>query len=79
MSAVASEITGVLIVYSAVCTGADKKKSKRIHRWLVHSPHKVPVKRKKFPFHDFIMAIIRNDLGYLPWYQGTSILMTVHQ
>ena len=64
MSAIASQITSVLIVYSTVCLGADQRKHQSsasltflrgIHRWLVNSPHKGLVTRKKCPFDDFIM------------------------
>ena len=55
MIALASQITGVTMVYSTVCSGADKKTSKlrattprRIH-------FKGIVTRKKFPFDDVIM------------------------
>ena len=65
MSVMASLITGVSIVYSAVCSGTDQRKHQNsvllvfvrgIHRWLVNSPHKGPVTRKMFPFDDVIMA-----------------------
>ena len=64
MSAVASQITGVTIVYSTVCSGADQRKHQSsaslafvrgIHRWTVNSPHKGPITRKMFPFDDVIM------------------------
>ena len=64
MSAMASQITGVSIVYSTACSGADQRKHqsstslafvKGIHRWPVIYPHKEPVTRKMFPFHDVIM------------------------
>ena len=64
MSAIASQITGVSIMYSIVCSGADQRKHKSsaslafvrgIHRWPVVSPHKGPVTRKMFPFDDVIM------------------------
>ena len=65
MDAMASQITILTIVYSAVYSGADKKKHqssaslaflKGIHRWPMNSPHKGPVTRKMFPFDDVIMA-----------------------
>ena len=69
MSAMASQITGVSIVYSTICSGADKKNIKApchwplwgrgIHRWPVNSPHKGPVTRKMFPFDDVIMKMRR--------------------
>ena len=64
MAAMASKITGVLIVYSTVCSGADQRKHQSltplafvrgIHRWQVNSPHIGPVTRKMFPFADVIM------------------------
>ena len=48
-----SQITGVSIVYSTVCSGADQRKHQSfaslafvrgLHRWSVNSPHKGPVK-----------------------------------
>ena len=64
MSTMASQITSLTIVYSAVYSGADE----RIHQssaslafvrgilwWPVNSPHKGPVTQKKFPFDDVIM------------------------
>ena len=61
MSLMASEITGVSIVYPTVCSGADQRKHQSyasmafvrgIHRWQVNSLHKGPVTRKMFPFDD---------------------------
>ena len=55
MSAMASHITGLTIVYSIVYSGADQRKYQNsaslafvrgIHRWPVNSPHKGPVTRK---------------------------------
>ena len=66
MSAMASQITSVSIVYSAVCLGADQRKHQSsaslafvrgIHRWPVNSPRKGPVMRKMFPFDDIIMSL----------------------
>ena len=63
MSAMASHITGVSIVYLTVCSGADQRKHRssaslvfvsRIHRWLVNSLHKGPVTRQMFPFGEVI-------------------------
>ena len=65
MSAMASQITGVSIVNSTICSGVDQRKHqgsaslafvRGIHRSLVNSPHKGPVTRKMFPFDDIIMA-----------------------
>ena len=52
MAAVASQITGVSIVYSTVCSGADQRKHQSS---AVNSPHKEPVTQKMFPFDDVIM------------------------
>ena len=64
MSAMASQITRLTIVYSTVYSGADQRKHQSsaslafvrgIHRRPVNSPHKGPVTRKRFPFDDVIM------------------------
>ena len=69
MGTMASQITSLTIVYSAVYSGADQTKHQRsmslafergIHRGPVNSPHKWPVTRKIFPFDDVIMI----DLDY---------------
>ena len=65
MSAVASQITSVLIVYSTVYSGAGQRRHQSsaslpfmrgIHRWPVNSPHNGPVTWKMFPFNDVIMC-----------------------
>ena len=57
MSATASQITGVSIVCSTVCSGVDQRIHQNsaslafvrgIHRWPVDSPYKGPVTRKCF-------------------------------
>ena len=64
MSAMASQITSLTIVYSTVYSGTDQRKHQSsaslafvrgIHRWPVNSPHKGPVTRKMFSFDDVIM------------------------
>ena len=64
MSAMASQITVVSIVYSTVCSGAHQGKHQSpmslafvrgIHRWPVNSTRKGLVTRKMFPFHDVIV------------------------
>ena len=64
MGAIASQITSLTIVYSAVYLDADHRKHqssellafvRRIHRWPVNSPHKWLVTRKMYPFDDVIM------------------------
>ena len=61
MSVMGSQITGVSIVYSIVCSGTDQRKYQSsvslafvrgIHQWPVNSLHKGPVTRKMFPFDD---------------------------
>ena len=63
MSAMASQITGVSIVYSTSCSVANQRIHKNsaslafvrgIHRWPVDSYQKGPVTRKMFPFDDVI-------------------------
>ena len=70
MSAVVSQITGVSIVCSTVCSGADQINHQSsaslafvrgIHRSPVNSQHKGEVTRKMFPCDDFIMS--RYDIG----------------
>ena len=64
MSAIASQITSLTIVYSIVYSDEDQTKHQSsaslafvrgIHRRPVNSPHKWPVTRKMFPFDDVIM------------------------
>ena len=73
MMAIASQITSLTSVYSAVYSGAHQRKHQSsaslafvqgIHRGPVNSPHKWPVTRKMFPFDDVIM-IYRSWPG--PW------------
>ena len=64
MSAMASQITSLTIVYSTVYSGADQRSAslafvRGIHRSPVNSPHKGPVTRKMFPFDDVIMSTLR--------------------
>ena len=60
-----SQFTGVSIVCTTVCSGADQEKYqsyaslafvRRIHRWPANFPHKGPVTRKMFPFDDVIVC-----------------------
>ena len=66
MSAIASQITSLAIIYSIVYSDADQSKHQSsaslafvwgIHRGPVNSPHKWPVTRKMFPFDDVIMPL----------------------
>ena len=70
MSAMASQITGVLIVCLNVCSVRDERKHQSsmslafvrgIHQWQVNFPHKGPVTRKMFPFDDVIMEWNSSD------------------
>ena len=63
MSAMASQITGVSIARSSLCSGADESKHQNsaplafvrgIHRWPMDSPLKRPVTRKMVPFDDIV-------------------------
>ena len=65
MSAMASQITRLTIVYSVVYSVADQRKHyssaslafvRGIHRWPMNSPHKGSRTWKMFPFDDVIMA-----------------------
>ena len=64
MSAIASQITSLTVVYSIAYSDADLRNHQSsaslafvwgIHRGPVNSPHKWPVTRKMFPFDDVIM------------------------
>ena len=75
MSAMASQINGVSIVYWTVCSGADQRKHqssewlafvKRIHRWPVNSPRKGPVTPEVFPFDDVSVEPGAVE-PYIPW------------
>ena len=74
MGTMASQITGLTIVYSTVYSGADQKKHQSsaslalvrgIHRGPVNSPRKWPVTRKMFPFDDVIMRVPSWFGGYI--------------
>ena len=66
MSVMASQIPGVSIVYSTVCSCAARRKHQShasltfvrgMHRSPVDFPHKGTVTRKMFPFDDVIMNV----------------------
>ena len=66
VSAMASQITSLTIVYSTVYSDPDQRKHQSsaslafvqgIHRGPVNSPHKWPVTRKTSPFDDVIMLL----------------------
>ena len=84
ISAMASQITSLTIVYLTVYSGADQRKHqssasldfvRRIHRWPVNSPHKSPVTRKMFPFDDIFMHdmafLCQRDSRTIKWYTVT--------
>ena len=67
MGAVSSQITGVSIVCSIVCLGADQRKYqisaslvfvRGFQRWPRDSLHKGRITRKVFPFDDVIMICV---------------------
>ena len=71
MCPMASQITGLAIVYSIVHLSADQRKHqssallafvKGIHWRPVNSPHKGPVSRKMFLFDDVIMPVIMTSI-----------------
>ena len=66
MSAMASQITSLSIVYSTVYSNQRKHQSSAslafvrvIHQSPVNSPHKGPVTRKMFPLDDVIMRFLK--------------------
>ena len=91
MSAMASQITSLAIVYSTVYSGVIQRKYQcsasmafvwGIHRRPVNSPHKWPVMRKMFPLDDIIMSIwktTRNRQSYQNVYREREVsLVTYH-
>ena len=69
IGAIASQITSLTIVYSAMYSSASQRKHQSsmslvhvrgIHRWPVNSLHKGPVAWKMFPFDDLIMIEEKN-------------------
>ena len=72
MGAMASQVTSLMIVYSAVYLGADQRKHQSsaslafvrgIPWWPVNSLHKWPVMRKMFPLENLILSV--TFLSYL--------------
>ena len=68
MSMMASQITGILIVYSTVCSGTDQRIYQSstslafvmgINWWLVNFPYNGPVTWKMLPFDDDICRMGR--------------------
>ena len=86
MSAIASQITSLTIVYSIVYSGADQSKHQSsaslafvwgIRRGPVNSPHKWPVTRKMFPFDDVIMSL--SSATYLFFIGCTYLCSTAYE
>ena len=85
MGSMASQITSLIIVYSAVYFGAYQRKHQSsaslafvrgINRGPVNSPHKWPITRKMFPFDDVLMIDGMPCLGvvvFLYCSQGKSL------
>ena len=74
MGPMASQIIGVSVVYSTVCSGENQREHQSsaslafvrgIHRWPVNSPQKEPVTRKILPFDDVIMNATNIAVRYL--------------
>ena len=86
MSTMASQVTSLMIVYSAVYSGADQRKDQRsaslafvqgIYRWPVNSPHEGPVTRKMFSFDDVTMnAIYGNTKTSKPLWDHSNKVRT---
>ena len=94
MSAVASEITSLTIVYSVVYSGTDQRKHQSssslafvrgIHQWPVNSLHKGPVTRKMLPFDDVIMtggmlrAHVKMTITFIYWVVIVSTIITTFE
>ena len=71
MRVIEYQVTGLMIVYSNVYSGANQRKHpsfaslvfvRGIHLGAVNSPHKGPVARKRFPFDDVIMYPLVNEV-----------------
>ena len=86
MSAIASQITSLTIVYSTVYSDAAQRKHQSsaslafvwgIHWGPVNSPHKWPVTRKMFPFDDIIIRTFKVLLLFLThWGHVTHICVS---
>ena len=73
MSAMASQITSLTIVYSTVYLGANQRKHQSsasldfvwgIYQWPVNSPHKWPVTRKCFHLMTSSWYLCSEKMGY---------------
>ena len=93
MSAMASQLVGILVVCSTVCSGANQRKRqssaplsfvRRIHWWPMNSSHKGPVTRKMFPFDDVSISFEdrgtrRFHLVDMPLYCSRHDYMPLHR
>ena len=87
MNAMASQITGLSIVYPAFFSGADQRKYQSsaslafvgpIHSWSVNYPHKGPVTRKMFLFDAVLMILVWflfsfSHLNLVRWWETGSV------
>ena len=81
MNSMASQITGISIVYSTICSGADQRKHQSsasltfvrgIPRWQVNSLHKGPAMWKMFPFDD-VIKFSQHHTWWLHWCSHASL------
>ena len=79
ISAMASHIIGISIVYSTVCSSARRHWSLWGDfigdRWPANSMHKGLVTRKIFPFDNVVMLTVSS--GWKPWKHQSSVLLTL--
>ena len=87
MSAMASQITRITIVYSIIYSGAYQRKHQSyaslafvrgIHRGPVNSPHKGPVTRKVFPFDDVIMEWVQGNYLFHVCFTGPGAIVCLY-
>ena len=92
MSAMASQITGVSMVCSTVCSNANQRKHQssaplpfvRGINWCPVDPHKRPVTRKMFPFDDIIMKLVWGkppfrEVVHITWRPGINLKEVIRQ
>ena len=85
MGSIASQITSLIIVYSAVYSGADQRKHESSASLaFVWGIHREPVTRKMFPFDDVIMIVIDelqsihyNSVWTNRWYVGLNFVNSI--
>ena len=84
LSAMVSQIAGVSIVCSIVCSGAHQSKQQsstslafvwEIHQWPVVSHHKGSVTRKMFPFNLFVS--LQSNFWCIHFFSPTPALSTL--